>query len=258
MNKQTRLTRRQALGATALSTLSSAAFAAENNRPRRRTFVLVHGAWHGGWCWKKVSPLLREAGHDVFTPTLTGLGERSHLLNPQIDLNTHIQDIAAVLEYEDLQEVILVGHSYSGMVIAGVAGNASGRLAHLVYLDAFLPESGKSMSDYSPRSPAAIANWRTAPKSMTFNVTDERDIAWMKSRLGDHPTKTLTQPVEFAADAYAKIAKTYIRCTTASVFVEAGERAKRQGFRYKELLSAGHDAMITQPKELVSLFLEVV
>jgi pimeloyl-ACP methyl ester carboxylesterase len=258
MNTRPRLTRRQVLGATALSTLSGAAFAAEDNYSKRRTFVLVHGAWHGGWCWKKVSPLLREAGHDVFTPTLTGLGERSHLLNPQIDLTTHIQDIVAVLEYEDSQDVILVGHSYSGMVIAGVAGKASERLAHLIHLDAFLPESGKAMSANSPRSPAAAANWRTPPKSMTFSVTDTKDIAWMKTRLGDHPTKTLTQPVQFDAASYAKIAKTYIQCTTASFFVEAVERAKRQGFRYRQLLAAGHDAMITQPKELVSLFLEVV
>jgi pimeloyl-ACP methyl ester carboxylesterase len=258
MNRRTRLTRRQVLGATAISTFSGVAHATADNPPKRRTFVLVHGAWHGGWCWKKVSPLLRAAGHEVFTPTLTGLGERSHLLNPQIDLNTHIQDIVAVLEYEDLHEVILVGHSYGGMVITGVAGKASTRLAHLVYLDAFLPENGKALSDYSPRSPEATANWRSPPKSMTFNVTDAQDIAWMKSRLGDHPTRTLTQPVQFSVDSYDKIAKSYIQCTKAAFFAEAGERARRGGFRYKELLSAGHDAMITEPKELVRLFLEVV
>src|ERR1051325_3898654 len=97
------------------------------------TFVLVHGAWHGGWCWKKLTPLLRAAGHQVFTPTLTGLGERSHLLSPQVDLNTHIKDISLVLEFEDLQDVVLVGHSYGGMVIAGVAEQVSGRLVQLVY-----------------------------------------------------------------------------------------------------------------------------
>src|SRR5262249_742551 len=111
MNRRTHLTRRQVLGATAISTSSGVAYAAEENRLKPRPFVLVHGAWHGGWCWKKVVPLLRAAGHDVYTLTLTGLGERAHLLIPQIDLNTHIQDVVGVLEYEDLQDVILVGHS---------------------------------------------------------------------------------------------------------------------------------------------------
>src|SRR4051812_39309312 len=112
------------------------------------TFVLVHGAWHGGWCWKKVLPFLTSAGYEVFTPTLTGLGERSHLLSPQINLDTHIKDIIAVLEYEDLKDVILLGHSYAGMVITGVAVQSGMRLAHLVYLDAVIPENGKSFKDY--------------------------------------------------------------------------------------------------------------
>src|SRR5215213_2962657 len=99
------------------------------------TFVLVHGGWHGGWCWKKVVLLLRTAGHGVFTPTLTGLGERAHLLTPDIDLTTHVQDILGVLEYEDLQQVILVGHSSGGMVLSDVAEQAATRVAHLVYLD---------------------------------------------------------------------------------------------------------------------------
>ena len=108
------------------------------------TFVLVHGAWHGGWCWSRVAPLLRGAGYPVFAPTLTGLGERLHLLTPQVDLDTHVRDITSLLDYEDLHNVILVGHSYGGMVISGVAETAGTRLAQLVYLDAFLPEDGKA------------------------------------------------------------------------------------------------------------------
>ena len=103
------------------------------------TFVLVHGAWHGGWCWKKVAPLLRSAGHEVYTPTLTGLGERDHLLTRDIGLDTHIQDIVNVLEYEELTQVVLVGHSYGGMVVTGVAERAHERLRQLVYLDAATP-----------------------------------------------------------------------------------------------------------------------
>src|SRR5918997_4262365 len=101
------------------------------------TYVLVHGGWHGGWCWKKVTPLLQAAEHEVYTPTLTGLGERSHLLSDAVDQETHITDVVNVLEYEDLQEVILVGHSYAGMVITGVADRLPERIGHLVYFDAF-------------------------------------------------------------------------------------------------------------------------
>src|SRR5579862_6453256 len=99
------------------------------------TFVLVHGAWHGGWCWRKLTPLLRAAGHEVFAPTLTGLGERAHLATPEVGLSFHVQDVVNVLVYEDLHEVVLVGHSYGGMVITGVTGQAPERLAQLVYLD---------------------------------------------------------------------------------------------------------------------------
>ena len=110
-------------------------------------FLLIHGAWHGGWCWKKVTPLLRAAGHEVCTPTLTGLGERAHLLSAEVTLDTHVQDVVGVLEYEDLRDVVLVGHSYGGMVITGVVDRAADRLAHLVYLDAFVPQDGQALAD---------------------------------------------------------------------------------------------------------------
>src|SRR4051812_8081549 len=106
------------------------------------TFVLVHGAWHGGWCWRKLTPLLRAAEHAVYTPTLTGLGERAHLGGPDVGLATHVRDVVTVLWYEDLSGVVLVGHSYGGMVIGGVADQVPERLAHLVYLDAYVPEPG--------------------------------------------------------------------------------------------------------------------
>ena len=121
-----------------------------------KTFVLVHGAWHGGWCWAKLARLLRDAGHEVYTPTLTGLGERAHLARPEVDLETHIQDVVAVLEAEELRQVTLVGHSYGGMVISGVAARTSGRIGHLVYLDAFVPEAGKSLLDYVGERAAAM------------------------------------------------------------------------------------------------------
>ncbi len=260
MNRTPRLTRRQMLGAMAVSTLGGVAKGSVINPAKRATFVLVHGAWHGGWCWKKVTPLLQAAGHQVLTPTLTGLGERAHLLNPQIDLSTHIQDITSVLEYEDLRNVVLVGHSYGGMVIAGVAEKAGVRLAGLVYLDAFLPENGKAVKDYTQLPPVRDDGWRipTLGPPSAYGVTDERDVAWMTPRLGDQPLKTFTQPVQLSSDRDRSLSQTFIQCTKAPFFAEAGERAKRRGFRYRELFSAGHDAMVTKPKELAKILLEVV
>src|SRR5712691_2750251 len=106
-------------------------------------FVLVHGGWHGGWCWRRVTPYLRAAGYDVYTPTLTGLGERAHLATPATGLDTHIRDVLGVLAFEELSDVVLVGHSMAGMVVTGVAERASERLAHLVYLDADVPRDGE-------------------------------------------------------------------------------------------------------------------
>ena len=223
------------------------------------TFVLVHGAWYGSWCWNKLTPVLRAAEHQVFTPTLTGLGERGHLLTPEIDLSTHIKDVVAVMEYEDLHDVVLVGHSYGGMVVAGVAEAIGSHVAHLVFLDAFLPENGKAVADYAPMLPIRDDGWRVPPMgtSRDFGVTDEADIAWGEPRLADQPYRTLTQPVQLSAQLYDSFAPTYIQLTEAPWFVEAAERAKRQGFRLYKLLTGGHVAMITQPKALAEVLLDV-
>ena len=130
------------------------------------TFVLVHGGWAGGWQWREIASLLRAAGHDVFTPTLTGLGERVHLASPDVGLDTHIQDILMVLEYEDLHDVILVGYSYSGMVITGVAERAPERLAHLVYLDAYVPRDGQSLLDMLGPERQHLSSKRRRPTAM--------------------------------------------------------------------------------------------
>lgn len=256
MTQPAGISRRGLLAALTISPFSAVASeGAVSTRRKRVTFVLVHGAWHGGWCWRKLTPLLRIAGHEVFAPTLTGLGERSHLLAPEIDLDTHIKDILAVLEYEDLSDVVLVGHSYGGMVIAGVAEKAAPRVAHLVYLDAFLPENGKAVKDYAPLNPARADGWRVPPLGppSAYGVTNERDIAWMTPRLGDQPQKTFTQPAQLSESKNRPLAKTFIQCTKAPFFTEAADRARRQGFRYRELFSAGHDAMITQPNALARI-----
>jgi len=260
MSSSANISRRQILGAIATSPFSAVVNAtAASAQSKAVTFLLVHGAWHGGWCWKKLTPLLRVAGHQVFTPTLTGLGERSHLLSPAVDLTTHIKDITAILEYEDLQDVVLVGHSYGGMVIAGVAETAGARLGQLVYLDAFLPENGKAVKDYAALNPTRDDGWRVPPPGSPprFGVTNERDIAWMEARLGDHPNKTFTDPVRLSRDNRS-LPQSFIQCTKAPFFAEAAERAKRQGFRSRELFAAGHDAMITQPEALAKVLLELV
>ena len=171
------------------------------------TYVLVHGGAHGGWCYGRVAQVLRASGHDVHTPTMTGVGDRSHLLRPDIDLDFHIRDILAVLHYEDLRDVILVGHSYGGMVITGVADRAADRIGHIVYLDAAMPANGESLADIAaPLMDAARRDMRvvdgielvlfpgTEPMP-NYGVTKPDDIAWMTERLTPHPWKCFTQPL---------------------------------------------------------------
>jgi len=231
-------------------------------------YVLVHGAWHGGWCWKKVTPLLRAAGHEVLTPTLTGLGERAHLAGPDIDLSTHIQDVLNVLEYEELGDVVLVGHSYGGMVITGVADRAAARLAHLVYLDAFVPDDGRRLMDFVPEerrtdflegAKASGDGWRIpAPPLGRFGVTDEQDLRWAEPRIVPQPLKTFTQPVHLPNGA-AVLSRTYLWCKgyTAGSFGPFAERARTDPAWRCHELDTGHDAMITAPADVARLLLEV-
>ena len=230
-------------------------------------YVLVHGAWHGGWCWQRVTPLLRAADHAVFTPTLTGLGERSHLASPEIDLNTHIQDVVNVLEYEDLSKVVLVGHSYGGMVITGVTERAAERLAHVVYLDAFIPQDGQALVDLvnqsfqeGMRQQAQAAGGRLPPFPVEqYGVFADADVRWVGPKLVPHPFKTLTTPVRLMNAAAAALPRTYIYCNDPAMgFFEAfAERTRAgKGWRYREL-ATGHDAMVTMPRQLADLLLEI-
>jgi pimeloyl-ACP methyl ester carboxylesterase len=233
------------------------------------TFVLVHGSMHGGWCWTRVVPLLRAASHEVFTPTLTGLGERVHLAHAGIDLDTHIQDVLGVLEYEDLYDVILVGHSSGAMVITGVADRAPGRIAHLVYLDGVQAADGQALLDFFPpdgqaarraRVAAEGDGWRLLPVDpAAFGVTDAADAAWLRAKLVPHPFGALTQPLRLANPAGFAGPKTYLACVKAAAesWRDAMvERARTEpGWRYREV-ATGHDAMITAPSQLAALLLE--
>jgi pimeloyl-ACP methyl ester carboxylesterase len=144
------------------------------------TFVLLHGGWHGGWCWRFVAPALRHAGHNVYTPTLTGLGEREHLARPEIDLKLHVQDVVALLEMEDLQDIVLLGHSYGGMVVTGVADRCAARISRLVYLDAFVPENGKCALDYIVPERSA----RAPPQNVhSLLVARDRHLRWIRNEI---------------------------------------------------------------------------
>ncbi len=232
------------------------------------TFVLVHGAWHGGWCWKRVTPLLRAAGHDVFTPTLTGLGERAHLSSPEIGLATHVEDVAALIRSEELTDVVLVGHSYAGLVIAGVAEHVGERLRHLVFFDSFVPHHGVSLLDLAPPRPGGAADLaqREGPRAqylppgtMEFlGVSDPEDIAWLNRHLAPHPMKCFTDKSEQPANVMGRLPKTFIFCTVGrrGQFSRGANIARSEpGWQYREI-DTGHDAMVTAPGALADLFLE--
>lgn len=232
------------------------------------TFVLVHGAWHGGWCWWRVRAGLEAAGHTVHTPTLTGLGERAHLARPDIDLATHVQDVLGVLECEDLREVLLVGHSYGGMVITGVAERVPGRLAHLVYLDAFVPADGQSAFDLVPPFRALLRaqaqaqgdGWRIpppAPDGPVLEVTKPGDIAWLRERLVSQPLLTMEQPVRLGNPLAAALPRTYVWCAGKALGADTAARLRTApGWGYREFVS-GHDAMITEPGALTQVLLSL-
>jgi pimeloyl-ACP methyl ester carboxylesterase len=230
------------------------------------TFVLVHGSWHGGWCWRKLVPLLTEAGHRVYAPTFTGLGERSHLISPQVGLTTFIQDLLQVFEYEDLRDVVLVGHSFGGMVITGVAGPMVDRIARLVYLDAFVPEDGQAMFDLLPpedqadlrrRAKLEGAGWLMPPYSIdVFGITDPADVAWTAKRLCFMPLLAYEQPVPPRTKAAGSLPRSYIGCTGFPVFDPIRASIKAAGWDYHEI-ATGHDAMITAPSELAEVLIGI-
>jgi len=228
----------------------------------RRTFVLVHGSWDGGWAWSQVAPLLRAAGHEVYTPTLTGLGERVHLRHPGITLDTHIQDIVNVLAYEDLHAVVLVGWSYGGMVITGAAEQLPERIDHLVYLDARVPQDGQSasdllgpevMSDFEEIARTKGDGWRIP---FAIPVSDNRPRT-------DALLNTWTQPLA-VTNAHARaIARTYIYCVDKpdipffAHYKAVAQRVREdKQWRYREL-PTGHAAVWTMPRELADLLLEL-
>ncbi|MEU8364793.1 alpha/beta fold hydrolase [Nonomuraea sp. NPDC048882] len=238
------------------------------------TYLLVHGAWHSGECWKRVVPLLEAAGHRVFAPSLTGYGDRAHLLGPEVGLDTHVADVVRLITDEDLTEVVLVGHSYAGLVISSVAGQVPGRIAELVYLDAMVPEDGESAADVMPVTRQLIElaagsgdGWRVPPMpelpppAGLFGVTDPEDVAWLRSMLSDQPVRCLTEPVRLGGPAARAIPRTHIHCTVGKPegVVRRPVPEVQPNGRPAQVwqLPTGHDCMITMPAELTDLLLKL-
>lgn len=230
--------------------------------------MLVHGAWHGGWCWRRVADRLAAAGHRVFCPTLTGLGERAHLLTREVDLTTHIQDILGVLETEDLDGVVLVGHSYAGIVISGVAARAPRRLRRLVYLDALLVEDGQSWAQAFPpevaearRKSATVTNdvkTIPPPDPAIYGFASAADTEWVRRRMTPHPFATFEQEMRWGGPLGNGIPRAYIDCTQPALAVLAAMKDRYRGradWPFVELRT-GHDAMVSAPGETAKLLLE--
>lgn len=227
------------------------------------TFVLVHGAWQGAWCWRRVLEYLRGEGHAAHAVTLTGVGERAHLLTPAIRLRTHIEDVLATIECEELSGVVLVGHSYGGIVVTGVADSLLARrpaaLRHLVYLDAVVPHPGESWSSQHSAETVAsrLAAARAAgghaipaPDASAFGLEGE-DRAWVNRRQTPQPLAVYQDPLSFDRERLARVPRTFIDCTAPALATIAvmRERVRAEpGWRIIEL-ATGHDAMISMPRE---------
>lgn len=231
------------------------------------TFVLCHGAWGGSYGFRKVRPLIWGAGHEVFTPSLTGIGERSHLAGPRVDLATHIQDLTNVILYEDLTDLVLLGFSYGGMVVAGALDDIGDRVQHLVFLDALVPVDGQSamelLSAPGPEpAPASLPppQWQVAPLPRQLDSPEE--TAWSDARRSPQPIRTLTQPVSMLKPLeHWPFALTFIKATAEagekpdSAFWQAAHRAKASGrWNYHEV-ETGHMVPLNQPEALAEILL---
>lgn len=224
--------------------------------PPRRTYVLVHGAWGGGWAFRRLAALIRQAGHDVYRPTLTGLGERVHLASPSVGLETHIQDIVNLIEFEGLEQVILVGHSYGGMVISGVAARSYERLARLIYIDAHLPENGQSMFDLIPAE----------RKQQLISIARAQGDGWRIPPQWANPGKNVPQPLATFQDPVklsklgaATLSGSYVLTVepgvTEDAFSESALRAENRGWKIYRL-ETGHNPHWSMPDKLVDILLE--
>ena len=233
------------------------------------TYLLVHGAWHGGWCWRRVTDILQSAGHRVFTPTLTGLGERAHMATPDVDLDCHINDVLGVIDMEELDDVILCGHSYGGQVITPVLDQRVEKFRASVWLDAFVSEDGKSLMDGWPPERAqhvreAVAQsgdgWKMPPMPPEyFGVMNADDAAWVTRRCVPQPLKTFTQPAHLTG-AWEKVPKKMYLLAELhpnSSFERFSVPLSKKPDWDVRSVKSGHDVMIDTPELLAEILLEL-
>lgn len=248
------------------SPVSSFLLPATARAATRKTFVLLHGAFHGGWCWAPVADLLRAQGHRVFTPSYTGSGERAHLLNASIDLNTYIDDVVAVIEAEELQQVILVAHSFGGYVASSVIDRMPERFASAVYLDAPMGTNGKSVLDEAPPdvrkarldATKVVAGTRVvaAPNAKAFGLLVPAQVAWVNRRMTPMPLAAYQTPMVLKNPPGGNLSKRFIHCVQPALpnIAPSARYAREHGWAYSEL-QTGHDAMVSMPDQVANLLL---
>jgi len=231
-----------------------------------KIFLVCHGAWSAGWAWKKMHPLMQAAGHRLITPTYTGLGERAHLANPSIDLNSHIEDVMNVIKYENLRDIVLVGHSYGGMVATGVADRARDKVRQLIYIDAFVPNDGQSLLDLYEADRSRVQElaksgdgWRVPPNP-TPPDTSPADVEWLSTRRVDMPVKCFETKLKLQGGPLT-LPRSYIyatRITPADTFGPFARHAKNDpAWNYHEI-DASHSPNVTAPEALMALLQKIV
>jgi pimeloyl-ACP methyl ester carboxylesterase len=230
-------------------------------------FVLIHGAWHGGWCWKRVRQALQAQGHEVFTPTLTGVADRSHLLSRAVNLDTHIEDVVNLIRSEELSDVVLCGHSYGGCVISGVADRIPERIGALVYLDAFVLADGENLLQHVHESQRNLLlegaknlgeGWKVPPIPAEVFKVNAKDLEWVKRQCSMQPLACFEQPLKLGEGIHKIKNVTFILATgwDDSPFPPFYEPAKAKGWRTLTM-TCGHDVMLDSPAELTQVLADI-
>ena len=266
------VTRRNILVGAALTSLAACTSSTLPTTPH--TFVLVHGTWHGGWVWKYVRDILADKGHRVFTPTLTGCGEREHLSSPDVGLETHIQDIVNVIEFEDLKDIILVGHSFTGVAITGVADRLKSRIKHICFFDALVPFGDRmsgtprnadgSLADYFVKRQESFIDgykmdmWADYPLKMLL-PEDHPKAEWVRSKITTHPARAWTDILTLENGGWENMSRSFIHCT-GQKFAMSSEKmvgpVRAPGWQFIEL-DIARNGMVTDPQIVADTFLHL-
>lgn len=270
--QKTGVSRRQAAGAMVAGSAALTASQARADNHTRKAFVLVHGTWHGGWEWRDVRRNLQARGHDVFAPSCTGCGDRKHLASPDVGLDTHITDIANIIEYEELDDVILVGHSFAGLIITGVADRMKDRIGRLVFLDALVP-TVERMSGVSRKEDGSLPDhwierenkfidgymmdfFQEYPMEMLVPADDAENIAWLKRRITPHPARGWSDMLELKNGGWEGVPRTYLHCVGQEYSVTSdfmvGPADDDPAWDYRAMPWA-RNAMITHPDEVADV-----